>query len=205
MSGSAQSADEKSPFPTHEESSARSPRSPPTSPTPPPTPPPRHSRLRGETPIYSTSTPLAPFPHHPPPYLSHIPGSASPKSPPPPISSPRLRPPCLPPPSPPPPPPQPGGFEGFLAILEPLSPSEHPVSEGEDNPVVVFNLDAAGLATQVSAHASCDPVAAITDLVKLIGTGLPLLFDGHEEVPPASRPWMCPSGHSPMGTTSTSG
>src|SRR4051794_23713505 len=78
---------------------------------------------------------------------------------------------------------KPPGFEGFLTILKPLCPSDQPVAEGEDNPVVVFHLDAARLAAQLSAHASRDPVAAITDFVKFIGTRLPWLVGGHEEVP----------------------
>ena len=38
---------------------------------------------------------------------------------------------------------QPGGFEGLLTILKPLCASDQPVVESEDNPVVVFHLDAA--------------------------------------------------------------
>jgi hypothetical protein len=76
---------------------------------------------------------------------------------------------------------QPGGFKRFLTIFEPLSASEHPFSEGEDNPVV--DLDAARLAPQFPAHASSDPVTAITHLVKLPGARLPWLVDGDEEVP----------------------
>jgi hypothetical protein len=70
-----------------------------------------------------------------------------------------------------------------VAILEPLSPSDLSVAESADNPKVEFDLDAAGLAAQVSAHANSDKVTAIGHLVQLIWTWLPRPLAGHQKVP----------------------
>src|SRR5262245_4705753 len=79
---------------------------------------------------------------------------------------------------------QPGGFEGFGAIREPL-PAEHlAVAEAEHHPVAPRHAGAAALASHVSELVDHDLVPpGIDELAPLVRALLPGLLRPDEELP----------------------